>query len=74
VEATLALLGQAKIGALLGLQQRATLLQRMGGLTEQVPVYRLEVPRDFDRLPELTSCLWDWHASAAREEPLEKSR
>jgi hypothetical protein len=61
VEATLALLGQAKIGGLLGVRQRSELLQRMGDLAERVPVYRLLIPRDFERLSELTSRLWGWH-------------
>ncbi len=63
VPATLALLGQAKIGALLGRALRATLLQRLSALATQVPVYRLELPRDYDRLDELTDTLWSWHAA-----------
>jgi hypothetical protein len=61
VAAALALLGQAKIGALMGPSIRATLLGRMAELAERVPVYRLDVPRDFDRISELTSQLWRWH-------------
>jgi hypothetical protein len=62
VEGALALLGQAKIGTLLGVEGRADLLQATGDLADRVPVYRLEVPRDFDRLPDLTASLWKWHA------------
>jgi hypothetical protein len=61
VVAALALLGQAKVGALLGVDRRASLLQRMADLADRVPVYRLEVPRDFARIPELTARLLEWH-------------
>jgi hypothetical protein len=61
VEASLAVLGQAKVGALIGAARRSLLLAQLGELTERVPVYRLEVPRDFGRLSELTSALWRWH-------------
>lgn len=63
VQAALALLGQAKVVGLLGGRHRVNLLQRMADLAERVPVYRLEIPRDFDRIPELTSSLWAWHSS-----------
>jgi len=66
VEATLALLGQAKVGALLGVAERADLLDSFGILADRVPVYRLDVPRDFDRLEELTSTIEGWHADHAR--------
>jgi hypothetical protein len=59
--AAAALLGAAQIGALVGPATRETLLGRMAELADGVPVYRLEIPWDFDRLPELTSQLWNWH-------------
>jgi hypothetical protein len=62
VEGALALLGQAKVGNLLGVERRADLLQATSELADRVPVYRLEVPRDFDQLADLTSVLWSWHA------------
>jgi hypothetical protein len=61
VEASLALLGQTKVGALIGAERRSLLLAQLAKLTESVPVYRLEIPRDFGRLSELTSALWRWH-------------
>jgi hypothetical protein len=61
VEASLALLGQAKVGALIGAERRSLLLDHLGELTGKVPVYRLEVPRDFERLAELTGAMWRWH-------------
>jgi hypothetical protein len=65
VEAALSLLGQTKVGALLGVERRAELLHRLVALGERVPVYRLEIPRDFDRIGELTSMLLGWHAADA---------
>jgi len=62
VEGALALLGQAKVGTLLGVERRADLLQATSDLADRVPVYRLEVPRDFEQLPDLTAALWKWHA------------
>ncbi|HVX39499.1 MAG TPA: hypothetical protein VHB25_07985 [Gemmatimonadaceae bacterium] len=59
--ATLALLGQTKIGALLGPAWRGALLERLSRLASLVPVYRLEVPRDYARLDELTDALMSWH-------------
>ena len=57
VQAALALLGQAKVGALLGVERRSALLDRLVALGERISVYRLEIPRDFDRIGELTSSL-----------------
>lgn len=71
VHAALALLGQAKVAALLGVEGRASLLQRLVELSEKVAVYRLEVPRDFDRLDELTSHLMDWHAPSSADQASE---
>lgn len=66
VEAAVALLGQAKIGALLGLERRMALLKRLAELAETVPVFRLRIPRDFGRIEELTSSLMAWHSGSTR--------
>ncbi len=63
VEGALALLGQAKVGNLLGVERRAELLQATGEMADRVPVYRLEIPRDFEQLPDLTTALWQWHGT-----------
>jgi len=65
VEGALVLLGQAKVGALLGVERRAELLQATSELADRIPVFRLEVPRDFERLADLTTALWSWHALAS---------
>jgi hypothetical protein len=74
IAAALALLGQAKIVGLLGGRYRSVLLQRMADLSERVPVYRLEIPREFARLPELTSALWSWHTSRREGSPVGEPR
>lgn len=73
VEGALAMLGQAKVGNLLGVERRAELLQATGELADRIPVYRLEIPRDFERLPELTAALWSWHSTSVNGAPGETS-
>jgi hypothetical protein len=70
VEAAVALLGQAKVGALLGLERRMALLERLAVLSDRVPVFRLSVPRDFNRIGELTTSLMSWHAASVDNELL----
>ena len=53
LDASLSLLGQTKIGALLGGSEAGTLLQMASRVAELVPVYRLRVVRDFNRLDEV---------------------
>lgn len=60
-EAALALLGHTKIGALLGQDWRATVLRQLAELAALLPVYRLEIPRDYDRLNSVAETLWAWH-------------
>ena len=73
VEGALAMLGQAKVGNLLGVERRAELLQLTGDLADRIPVYRLEIPRDFERLPELTAALWKWHPQSGSGPPSDGS-
>ena len=61
VEATVALLGQAKIGGLLGAAERSVLLLALARLVERTAVFRLEVPRSFALLDSLTSTVMAWH-------------
>ncbi len=62
----MALLGQLKVGDLLGAEAVLDLLPRMAALAERVGIYRLEVPRDLQRLPELVAQLSDWHGAGER--------
>jgi hypothetical protein len=70
VTAPLALLGQAKVGALLGTAWRSQMLARLTAIASTVPVYQLDVPRDHGRLEELTDTIWKWHAPTRISAPL----
>ena len=61
VEAAVALVGQGKLGPLLGRSEAPVLLERSLRLSELVPVYRLRIARDFERLPEVVATLREWH-------------
>lgn len=61
VMAALALVGQAKIGALLGAGGAAVLLEQLSLVSGAVPVYRLSVPRDLARVDELVAHMAEWH-------------
>lgn len=63
--AAMAVLGQLKVGDLLGPAAVLDLLPAATGLVERVGVHRLEVPRDLDRLPTLVARLGAWHPGAA---------
>jgi hypothetical protein len=60
-EAALALLGHTKIGFLLGQDWRATVLRQLAELAAMLPVYSLEIPRDYERLSSVAETLWAWH-------------
>lgn len=62
IEATLALVGQAKVGGLLTGSEAPTQLERASRLADKVPVYRLELMRDWDRLDEVVDTIRGWHA------------
>ncbi len=61
-EATLALLGQTKIGALLGGVEAPTVLGLVTHVADHIPVYRLHIARDFEQLPAAVERLREWHA------------
>src|SRR5690606_25228623 len=63
VAAPLTLIGQGKIAGLLGTEGGAESLPRICTVASQVAVYRLTVPRDLGRLPELTERLFGWHGA-----------
>lgn len=65
--AAMALLGQLKVGDLLGSATVLDLLPAATGLARDVGVHRLEVPRDLDRLPELVGQLTAWHTRSTPE-------
>jgi hypothetical protein len=55
------LVGQVKMGQLLGRSELPVHLDRAARLAGAVPVYSLEVVRDFARLPDVVSQILDWH-------------
>jgi len=59
--ASLALVGQHKLGALLGGSEAAPTLSRVAALTRAVPVRKLVVARDLARLQEAAATLASWH-------------
>ncbi len=59
--AAMAVLGQLKVGDLLGPAAVLDLLPTAAALAERVGVHRLEVPRDLERLPTLVHRLEAWH-------------
>ncbi|MEZ4417133.1 MAG: hypothetical protein R3E10_15375 [Gemmatimonadota bacterium] len=61
-ESTLSLLGQTKVGALLGRSEAASVLDRVAQIAERVPVYQLRVARDFQQLDRAVATLREWHA------------
>lgn len=61
IESALALVGHAKVGALLGGSERERLFRLAVELAGTVPVYRLAIARDFERLPEAVAQLVSWH-------------
>lgn len=63
--AVLALVGQSKIGRLLGVRAMPELLRRMQEMAASVPVYTLTVPRDFGLLPRVVERLEAWHRQPA---------
>lgn len=63
--AAVRLVGQAKIGAMLGSTFAAALLDGASAVASAVPAYELAVVRDIDRLPELVDRLVEWHGLPA---------
>ena len=61
VAATAFLIGQNKLGRLLASAETARLFALYGKLARDVPVYRLEVSRGYDQLPEVVRQLKAWH-------------
>lgn len=61
----LAMMGQIKLGPILTEWAAGELLERCVGLAESVPVHRLEVPRELDRLDDVESFLRERHGDFA---------
>lgn len=64
LQAALALLREAKLGALLGQSEAGVLLDRVVALAGTVPVYTLELARGWEQLPFVVAQLLAWHQEA----------
>lgn len=62
-EAVALLMGQSKIQLLFDKVEQIKVMDRVSVIAEQVPVYRLEVVRDFARIEEVTATLLAWHGA-----------
>lgn len=61
-DAVMRVLGQTKIGVLLGGHEAASVLQRTADLVSAVPVYELRVARDLSRLDDVVASFFTWHS------------
>ena len=61
-DAVTRVLGQTKIGVLLGGREAAAVLKRTAALVSTVPVYELKVARDLSRLDDVVARFFQWHA------------
>lgn len=64
MEATLVMIGHAKLAPLLTGPEAPGLFHRAAALAETVPVYRLGVARDLDRIDEVVATIHEWHVPA----------
>jgi hypothetical protein len=64
--AALALMGQSKIGGLLGKENAPGLLEAMTEVASRVPCYTLRIPADLGRLGELVERIRGWHGGAVK--------
>ena len=72
--AVFGLLGQTKIGALLGGSEAPTVFASVVALAEGSEVYRLRVTRDYERLGTVVDRIMGWHGGVgARASTLEGS-
>jgi hypothetical protein len=73
-DAVVGLLGQTKIGALLGGAEAPGVFAAVAALAEGCPVYRLRVTRDYEHLGLVVDCIMKWHGGVGtRAAALESS-
>ena len=65
-EATIALIQYQKLGALLAGLDAVRVFELSASLASRVPVFKLEVARDLERLPDVTSAIVTWHLGQAQ--------
>lgn len=64
IESAMVMLAHSKLAPLLGGSERPALFRAAASLAQTVPVYKLNVLRDFDRLPEVVDTIDSWHSEA----------
>lgn len=62
--AAVSVVAHVKIGRMLGAGAAGAMLQRAASVSHQVPVYRLQVARALERLPDTAAALLSWHGGA----------
>ena len=65
IESALIMIGHTKLAPLLTKSEAPVLFQAAVRLAQSLPVYRLNVVRDMDRLPEVVETIRRWHEAAA---------
>jgi hypothetical protein len=65
VAAAVSLVRHAKLGPLLGKREATVLFEQAVSIARDVPVYALEVVRDYGRLADVVSSLVAWHTQSA---------
>lgn len=71
VRAAVSMVQHAKLGALLGKSEAQVLLDRAVRVANAVPVYKLAIVRDFDRIAEAVAQLCEWHDVHATDQPVQ---
>jgi hypothetical protein len=66
VEAAFLLATFTKINDLLGHLEAGKMLVWIAEIVSRIPVYRLEVSRDLERLPRVSAQIFAWHSGATR--------
>jgi hypothetical protein len=74
VAAAIRLMGETKIGAMLGGGFAPALLEAVTAIASSVPVYELSIVRDIDAMPEVVERLVGWHGLAAASRSLAHAR
>jgi hypothetical protein len=57
---------QGKIAMLLGKAEGGIVARRMAALAARIPVYRLEVSRELDRVGDVADTICSWHGAPRR--------
>ena len=72
VAAALALVSNSSVGRLLGKSEAPVCLDRAAILAREVPVYRLELARDYAALPRVVRRLVQWHDGSTGRSRVER--